>query len=188
MSVCKDCRVTTLGSELKVVFYALQNGMKPEVGIHDLGLYESKSCVCRKGCCCECTYSVRGTLSSRFTSIINWVRDLHAASTAAFRYFPIPTPSSLTFDCTVGVSLDRDSGGSGVRSFARSLVPWFLPSSKDAESLRSAQFHTILLSFFLSATPPKRDANMCLSAELLYLGRRFATMLLHLARSWKFKS
>ena len=38
-----DCRVTTLRSELKVVFYALHYGMKPEVEMHDFGFHESET-------------------------------------------------------------------------------------------------------------------------------------------------
>ena len=76
-------------------------------------------------------------------------------------------------------------------SSARSL----LPSSKDAESLRSAQFHfhsiPLFLSFFLSFFPPRLQNAMQTCVDLLYLGRgrRFAMPLAalqtQLTRTWK---
>ena len=157
--------------------------------IHDLGLYESKSRIrarvnlSHKQATFLLSLDIDHKVGARFASV--------ASVAAAFRYFPT---SSLTFDCTVGVSLVCGRGRPGqVFAFVRPLgARSLLPSSKDAESLRSAQFHFHSippLSLFLSFFPPRLQNAMQTCVDLLYLGRRFAMLLAalqtQLTRTWK---
>ena len=134
-----DCRVTTLRSELKVVFYALHYGMKPEVEMHDFGFHESETygaCIRQKGCCEYVHVSYIFPLGARFT---NPACTLH-------RHF-----DTFQRNRSLLIAPLRCCLRSGVPSFVRTFL---LPRTRNRSAPHS---HSIPLS----ATPPKRDANMC---------------------------
>ena len=151
-----DCRVTTLRSELKVVFYALHYGMKPEVEMHDFGFHESETygaCIRQKGCCEYVHVSYIFPLGARFT---NPACTLH-------RHF-----DTFQRNRSLLIAPLRCCLRSGVPSFVRTFL---LPRTRNRSAPHS---HSIPLS----ATPPKRDANMC---RLIVSGA--LAMLLHLTHT-----
>ena len=155
-----DCRVTTLRSELKVVFYALHYGMKPEVEMHDFGFHESE------------TYEVMNHASagkvaaSTCHSLFHYVgaRFTNPAWTLHRR----PHFDTFQRNRSLLIAPLRWCLRSGVPSFVRTFL---LPRTRNRSAPHS---HSIPLS----ATPPKRDANMC---RLIVSGA--LAMLLHLTHT-----